>query len=247
MGRPRKPTRLRIGEKLADVKAKRVADVAFEAANLGLANARGKSVAAEAARQRSGEAREGLEAALALNSTRINTETSTKDAELRAMGMRKLIKGVKDGLFLGDSCALAGVSRNILNNWRNKGQLGIEPYAQFLRDLEAADACAKESKLAELFALDCSPEEKAKSLRWFLERRWPQQLAERHYICVQGTDKIDEILQAIQGVTDAQTFGRIIDAIANLGRLGLGGPGHPSLGGSSATDAPLLTAGTSVD
>lgn len=250
MGRPAKGPRVRIGEKPAEAERKRVKSAARKAIDSGFGNVTARSVLGfdVAGRPKSGSG--SLENAHNLANTHANQPKRQADVSLLAVkGMQDFLEALKKPrMFLHHALAIAGISRNTLNTWRANGALGIEPYAQFCRDMEIADSEQMGGCLDELFQLDCDPNEKAKNLRWYMERRWPIHLAERKYVMVQGIEHVDAILALVREHTDGQTFLKIINGIADLRGLSLGGrPGPGRVGGEGATPALLDAAGESVD
>jgi len=81
-----------------------------------------------------------------------------------------LCEQVRHGMYLEPACALVGISKASVYDWKKRGADGEEPYATFLDALEKADA------EAERWGLDAwtAPECDSQWTRWaaFMERRF---------------------------------------------------------------------------
>lgn len=78
---------------------------------------------------------------------------------------------VRDGNYLKIACAAAGISADTLEAWRKRGNNGEEPYADFARQLAAAELAA-ETTLVKIWH-DAAPED-WRAARDLLARRFPE-------------------------------------------------------------------------
>ena len=51
-----------------------------------------------------------------------------------------LLQYIRDGHYIATACDAAGIDRHTYSNWRNKADIGEEPYAAFFAQIKKADA-----------------------------------------------------------------------------------------------------------
>jgi len=77
-----------------------------------------------------------------------------------------LIESAKQGIFAIDACKRAGISKDTLYYWLQRGRGGAEPFVQFAKDYDAAEIQCETGALKKILSSD-----DPRALQWFLERR----------------------------------------------------------------------------
>jgi hypothetical protein len=86
--------------------------------------------------------------------------------------VRKIVCDVvRKGNFLTTAAKAAGISADALNDWKNRGETGEEPYATFLAELEAADMECEKALVAKVMA---ASDDDWRAAAMILERRYPE-------------------------------------------------------------------------
>jgi hypothetical protein len=125
------------------------------------------------------QAAEGIGAeALAPLVREVATPTKGKSAKGRGRPPRltqqisdRICAGISRGLFIVQAARLAGVSPDAIEQWREKGEQGLEPYAGFVKAFEKAELEA-EATLTKIWK-DAAPED-WRAAKEFLAKRFPE-------------------------------------------------------------------------
>jgi hypothetical protein len=115
------------------------------------------------------------------------------------------------------ACARAGIHRDTLHKWEQRGASGEAPYAEFFDALQKAEADAESSLLEQIQKAQpavSGPGGAGADLwqakAWIMERRWPSRWGGRVRATV--TDELGTLLKRIESRLDAETFAKVIDA-----------------------------------
>ena len=82
------------------------------------------------------------------------------------------------------ACRQEGIGRRTLLEWRQRGRLGIEPFAGLVRELDIALAHA-ESRVVQTVVAAAADDWKAGA--WWLERRYPNRYQMKQHLKVEKT------------------------------------------------------------
>lgn len=126
-----------------------------------------------------------------------------------------ILSAIREGNYKATACALAGVHRDTVHGWEQRGEAGEEPFATFLDELREAEAVAESTLLRGIrTATGAIPEVKGpdmwSNMAWMLERRWPKRWAARVRTAV--TEEIDAFTDRLQRRLDDATYRRVLDA-----------------------------------
>ena len=120
---------------------------------------------------------------------------------------RAVCAALRGGNYRETAAQAAGLHRNSLRNWLQRGEQGEEPYASFLCAVEKAEA-AGERKLLREIRKGCDGWQ-ARS--WILERRWPSRWSGRVRVTV--SDHVDQLTAKLK--SDPELHQRVMDVIAD--------------------------------
>jgi transposase len=128
-----------------------------------------------------------------------------------------VIEAIKRGNYRDTAAKLAGVTRQTLWNWEQRGETGEAPYAAFFDALQKAEAEAESMLLEEIrHAQPSIPGEGGRGAdlwqakAWLMERRWPKRWAQRVRQAV--TEELDAFTDRLQKKLDEATYRRVLDA-----------------------------------
>lgn len=89
----------------------------------------------------------------------------------------KLIGILTDGNYITTACDLLKISRVTFYNWKNKAELGKQPYAKLFERIAEAEASAE----ADLVR-DIKTDESWQAKAWMLERKHPERWGKKDTI-----------------------------------------------------------------
>ncbi len=118
------------------------------------------------------------------NSGKSTSDGPGRDTKLSPELREKFIGFIARGSYRETACAGCGIRPDTFRNWLKRGHKGEEPYATFLRDLEAAESSVEDETLGRLLK---SGDWKADA--WYLARKFPQRWAEKSFADVAVTQK----------------------------------------------------------
>ncbi len=128
-----------------------------------------------------------------------------------------IVTSIRAGNYRATAAASAGVHRNSITNWQERGESGEEPYAGFLCAIEKAEAEAESSLLAEIRGAQPSVTGEGghgadlwQAKAWMMERRWPKRWAQRVRQAV--TEELDAFTDRLQRRLDDATYRKVLDA-----------------------------------
>lgn len=114
---------------------------------------------------------------------------------------------IENGNYRETAAKVAGIHRNTLRNWTERGETGEEPFAEFLCVLEKAEATAERRMLKSI--RKGGPNWQAKA--WIMERRWPSRWSGRVRVTV--TDHVDALTQKLKA--DPELHRKVVDVLAD--------------------------------
>lgn len=114
---------------------------------------------------------------------------------------------IENGNYRETAAKAAGVHRNSLRNWVERGESGEEPFASFLCTLEKAEAVAERRLLKAIRKGEPAWQAKA----WLMERRWPARWSGRVRVTV--TDHVDQLTHKLK--SDPELHRKVVDVLAD--------------------------------
>lgn len=117
-----------------------------------------------------------------------------------------IIDALREGMYREVAARLAGIHRDTLYGWLERGHAGEAPYADFA---EAVDKAEAESEL-ETIRLVKTGMEGWQSKAWLAERRWPSRWGGRVRATVDS--ELAAVLKRIEAKLDPETFAKVVDA-----------------------------------
>ncbi len=128
-----------------------------------------------------------------------------------------IIEALRRGNYRDTAAKLAGVTRQTLWNWEQRGEAGEAPFAAFFDALQKAESDAEDMLLQEIRSAQSSiPGEGGRgadvwqSRAWVMERRWPKRWAQRVRQAV--TEELDAFTDRLQRRLDDATYRKVLDA-----------------------------------
>ncbi len=137
--------------------------------------------------------------------------------------LARLVAATSRGLHQGACAAAAGIHRNTLYDWRNRGEDGEEPFATMLQHLENAEVVHQE-KLLSLILDAANDPAQWKAAAWLLEKRYPHVYSA--IVQREVANQVEGLLAAIKAKVSKATFAELRDVIVTQQRQGPG-PGAP--------------------
>lgn len=126
-----------------------------------------------------------------------------------------IIEALRRGNYRDTAAKLAGVTRQTLWNWEQRGEAGEAPYAVFFDAIQTAEAEAEDELLSEVRG--ASPASTGvhgadvwQARAWVMERRWPKRWAQRVRQAV--TEELDAFTDRLQRRLDDATYRKVLDA-----------------------------------
>lgn len=118
-----------------------------------------------------------------------------------------VIEAIGRGLYRETAAALAGVTRQTLNNWELRGLANEEPFYGFLVAIKRAEAQAESDVIDGVRA----GLEGWQSKAWIAERRWPARWSGRVRVTV--NDHVDALTSKLKA--DPELHQKVLDVIAD--------------------------------
>lgn len=119
---------------------------------------------------------------------------------------RRILTALRGGNYRETAAQAAGVHRNSIRNWLERGEAGEEPYASFLCAVEKAEAYG-ERKLLRAIRAGCDGWQ---SKAWIMERRWPGRWSGRVRVTV--SDHVDALTAKLKA--DPELHRKVVDVLA---------------------------------
>lgn len=126
-----------------------------------------------------------------------------------------VIEAIEAGNYRHVACKMAGIHRDTLNGWEQRAKSGEEPFAEFVTDLEKAEATCEVRLLSEIKGaqgaiVGVSGPELWQARAWVLERRFPKRWAAR--VRQNVAEEIGALVEKLQARLPAAVFAQVIDA-----------------------------------
>ncbi len=119
---------------------------------------------------------------------------------------KTIVEAIGRAMYREVACQLAGITRQTLWNWEQRGEAGEEPYASFLAELRKSEAEAEDFLVAQIREGASNWQSKA----WIAERRWPKRWAQR--VRQNVTEELDAFTDRLQKRLDDATYRKVLDA-----------------------------------
>jgi transposase len=117
-----------------------------------------------------------------------------------------IVEALREGLYRETAATLAGIHRDTMYGWLERGRTGEAPYAAFSDAVEKAEAEAEQHVIREVrMGLDGW-----QSKAWVAERRWPRRWGGRVRATV--SDELAAVMARIEAKLDPETFAKVVDA-----------------------------------
>jgi hypothetical protein len=107
----------------------------------------------------------------------------------------EIVKRIRAGNYIKVACQAVGISQTAYFDWINKGEQGIEPYAEFLGAVKKAESEAHVNFVA-IIASQAPTQWQAAA--WWLERKFPGQWAKKEKIEIQQEPISSKEVEAIE-------------------------------------------------
>ena len=107
----------------------------------------------------------------------------------------EIVKRIRAGNYIKVACEAVGISQTAYFDWLNKGEQGIEPYAEFLGAIKKAESEAHTHFVAVIAAQAPSQWQAA---AWWLERKYPGQWGKREKIEVSQEQVSSKEIETIE-------------------------------------------------
>lgn len=129
----------------------------------------------------------------------------------------QILADLRGGNYRTTACARAGIHRDTLYKWEQRGATGEEPYASFFDAIQKAEAEAEVEALTRIRT--AQPAVTGEGGRgadlwqkdaWLMERRWPSRWGGRVRATV--NDELAAVLKRIEAKLDPETFAKVVDA-----------------------------------
>lgn len=127
---------------------------------------------------------------------------------------KAIVNSLKAGDFLEVAAAKAGVSARTAHEWMKRGGRGEKGYAEFLTDVEAANAHAESAYRGILNK--AASEGTWQAAAWVMERRFPQRWQLKVREGVENEHRA--FIEALRGELTSAEFGRVCEAVENIER-----------------------------
>lgn len=114
---------------------------------------------------------------------------------------------LRAGNYRETAAQAAGVHRNTIRNWLQRGEAGEEPFAEFLCAVEKAEAIA-ERRLLKLIRKRFDGWQ---ACAWIMERRWPSRWSGRVRVTV--SDHVDALTSKLRA--DPELHRKVLDVLAD--------------------------------
>lgn len=128
---------------------------------------------------------------------------------------RIIVAAISRGHYLEIAGNLAGVPYRTLASWRERGEAGEAPYADFLHATKKAEAEAEDRLLGEIgdaraAVVGATGADLWQAKAWIMERRWPARWSGRVRLTV--NEELSNVLKRIEQKLDPETFAKVVDA-----------------------------------
>lgn len=123
----------------------------------------------------------------------------------------KIVGLLRAGNYVETAAAAAGVDARNVRRWLARGARGEEPFAQFARDVDAAQGEAEARDVIMLGKAAESGEWRAAAFR--LERRHPERWGQRIEMRVKE-QAVEQVLDVLRTRLDPETYERVLAALA---------------------------------
>jgi hypothetical protein len=117
----------------------------------------------------------------------------------------RILASIRAGNYKAQACQAAGIHRDTLHGWEQRGARGEEPFAEFSDALQKAEATAERRLLKQVRAGVDGWQSKA----WIMERRWPSRWGGRVRATI--SDERESLLAKV--AADPDLHGRLRDVI----------------------------------
>lgn len=117
-----------------------------------------------------------------------------------------IVAALREGMYREIAAKLAGIHRDTLYGWLERGRTGEAPYAAFSDAVEKAEAEAEQETVRSARTGGDGWQAKA----WLAERRWPSRWGGRVRATV--NDELAAVLKRIEARLDPDTFAKVVDA-----------------------------------
>ncbi len=126
-----------------------------------------------------------------------------------------ILAAIEAGNFKATAAQLAGIHRDTLHGWEQRGAAGEEPFKAFSDALQRAEAIAETALLASIRGAQAaivgvSGPEPWQAKAWVMERRWPKRWASRVRVAV--SEELGVLTEKLRRNLDDETYRRVIDA-----------------------------------
>lgn len=136
----------------------------------------------------------------------------------------KILASVRAGNFKETASVAAGIDPRTLRNWMYRGAKGEQPYADFLADLEEAEAKSEER---DVLRIGLAGKDDWKALAWRLERKNPKKWGFR--VRVEVREELEAFLDGLSQRLPPDVYEQVLrayDESAGAATLGSVAPGE---------------------
>lgn len=134
---------------------------------------------------------------------------------------RKILSAIRKGNYRSAACHAGGIDYDTMLGWIERGNRGIEPYAEFSGALKKAEAYAERKLVSEIRrGVDAWV-----SRAWILERTRPAKWSGRVKATVY--DEMQALLAKLKDRLDPETWLRVISVISDTEEAGDTGAASP--------------------
>ncbi len=120
---------------------------------------------------------------------------------------RAICNALRSGNYRDTAAQAAGIHRNTLRNWLQRGEAGEAVFVDFLCAVEKAEAQGEKKLLREIR----KGVDGWQSRSWILERRWPARWSGRVRVTV--SDHVDQLTAKLK--SDPELHRKVVDVLAD--------------------------------
>ena len=99
-----------------------------------------------------------------------------RPTELTSMLQQEICDLLSDAVNIETVCELVGIAKATYYNWRERGESGEEPFAEFL---DATTHARGKAKLTLQRVIDAAAEKDWRAAAWRLTHGWPEEFSDR--------------------------------------------------------------------
>lgn len=121
--------------------------------------------------------------------------------------------GVRNGDYQDVAAKAQGIGRRTLFDWKERAKSGEQPFADFVEQLEIAQACAEQRDLA---LIGRAAETQWQAAAWRLERMHPERYGKRDKVTValEVQQELETALDKLQATLSPDEYARVLAILA---------------------------------